>query len=214
MRRSNSQKLSARSRILPLRAIQPSPASPTLICVPRLPPLLPYLLACIPGVLFAPIARGGADPDARVVRSVFFVAKSENRNQVHYAIRLDASCRPAGETAVFAYWRMLERGPLATEPLLAIEQPAYGLSSQRVFKRDDRGGSVQVTLNALPKRAIVIESKAVGTTCAANASAVVGGVQATLASVFVQLRWPFGVESLLLSGWDSGGHPVGERLGN
>lgn len=194
--------------------MQSSPNRSTLNCVPRLPPLLPRLVACTAAVLCAPFAKGGGDPDAHVVGSVFFIAKSENRNQVHYGIRLDAACRPAGETPVFAYWRMLERGPRATEALLAPEQPAYGLSSQRVTKRDDRGGSVLVTLNALPKRVIAVESKAIGSTCRATASAVVGGVQATLASVFVQLRWPFGVESLLLSGWDADGHAVGERLGN
>ena len=179
-------------------------------------PLLSYLftlatLAAI--VLFASRARSGTDDDARVSRLVFFVAKSENRNQVHYGVRLDRACRPAGETPVFPYWRMFERGPLATEPLLAVEQPAYGVA-QRVVERTDLGGSVLVTLNALPKRPIVIESTAVGTTCTANARVAIGGVPATLASVFVQLRWPFGVDSLLLSGRASDGHAVRERIAN
>ncbi len=176
-------------------------------------PLLSYLLTLAAFVLFASIARSGTDEDARVIRLVFFVAKSENRNQVHYCVHLDRACRPAGETPVFAYWRMFERGPLATEPLLGLEQPAYGVA-QRVVERNDLGGSVLVTLNALPKRPIVIESTAVGTTCTANARAAIGGVPATLASVFVQLRWPFGVDSLWLSGRASDGHAVRERIAN
>jgi hypothetical protein len=46
-----------------------------------------------------------APPD---VRSVFFIAKSQNRNQVHYGIRLDRECNPIGTRPVFAYWRMFE----------------------------------------------------------------------------------------------------------
>ena len=182
--------------------------------VPRRLPLFLCLLGFAAAIPVPSVAHGGADQDGRVVGSVFFVAKSENRNQVHYGIRLDSECRPAGDTPVFAYWRMFERGPLATEPLLALEQPAYGLSAQRVVRRDDQGGSVFFALNALPKRPIAVESTAVGATCTANARAVVGGVQATLASVFVQLRWPFGVDSIRLSGWASDGHAVGERIAN
>jgi hypothetical protein len=183
--------------------------------VPRRLPLLPCVLTLVALVLMATIAHGGADREGRTIRSVFFIAKSENKNQVHYGIHLDRACAPAGDAPVFAYWRMLERGPLATEPLIAQEQPAYGLSAQRVVKRREEGGSVLVTLNALPKRPIVIDSTAVDSTCTAVARASIGGVPASLGSVFVQLRWPFGVDYLLLLGrasWD--GHAVREHVVN
>jgi hypothetical protein len=183
----------------------------------RHPPLLSCLFTLLAVGLVAPIVRGsgGGDSDARVIRSVFFVAKSENKNQVHYGIHLDEACAPEGDAPVFAYWRMLERGPLATEPLLSREVPAYGLYEQHVLKHGEHGGRVLLTLNALRKRPIVIESAAAGPTCATIARTAIGGIPASLASIFVQLRWPFGVESIVLSGRASfDGRPVHERMEN
>jgi hypothetical protein len=131
---------------------------------------------------------------------VFFIAKSENANEVHYGIHLDETCAPSGAAPVFAYWRMLERGPSVTEPLLSREIRAYGVAEQRVLARGEHGGSVRITLHALPSRPIVIDSVDAGGSCVAHATASIDGIQATLTSVFVQLRWPFGVDHLLLRG--------------
>jgi hypothetical protein len=162
--------------------------------------------------LVLPIAGArGPDSDARTIRSVFFIAKSENKNQVHYGIRLDEACAPAGDAPVFAYWRMLERGPLETEPLLAREVPAYGFVQSRVL-RDRPGGRVMVTLNALPKRPITIDSAPGGVACAATAKTTIGGAPASLTSVFVQLRWPVGVEYIVLWGRAADGLVVHERV--
>lgn len=160
-----------------------------------------------------PLARGAAPGiETRTVDSVFFVAKSENKNQVHYGIRLDEACMPIGANPVFAYWRMFEHGPLATEPLLARELPAYGVGSQRL-ERSGAGARVVLTLNALPKRPIVIESTVGAATCTARATIPIGGVPASLGRVFVQLRWPFGVDHLMLEGRASGdGRVVRERV--
>jgi hypothetical protein len=151
-------------------------------------------------ILFlVPTARA-ADEGLHDAASVFFIAKSENRNQVHYGIHLDSNCAPVGERPVFAYWRMLEKGPKATEPLLAREEGAYGLAEQRVLSRDASGGRVRVTLFAMPAHPIVFESRAEAGGCLASANVAVGGARASLSSVFVQLRWPFGVSSLTLLG--------------
>ena len=150
---------------------------------------------------------------SRVVSSVFFVAKSENRNQVHYGLTLDASCRPSGSAPVFAYWQMRERGPRATEPLLAREVPAYGVAWQRVTDRGDHGGRVVLGLNAVPGRTIAIDSTPDGEGCAATASVVIDGAPAILDDVFAQLRWPFGIDYLLLVGHSpTDGRPLRERL--
>jgi hypothetical protein len=171
-----------------------------LYLVLRRPPLSSFVSAFGAALLVAPIAHGsGVTGATRVVQSVFFIAKSENKNQVHYGIRLDEQCAPVGETPVFAYWRMLEHGPLATEPLLPRELRAYGLARQSA-ERGPLGGRVSVTLNAMPKRAIVIESAPGEGTCTAVAKAVINGIPATLTSVFVQLRWPFGVDHLEIAG--------------
>jgi hypothetical protein len=168
------------------------------------------------------LAGDGEGPDAQ---SVFFIAKSENRNQVHYGVHLDPSCVPVGAAPVFAYWRMLEHGD-AIEPLLPRELAAYGFAREKVVERGAHGGRVSITLAALASRSILVESRAVGppdalaaarntvqATCTASATTAIGGVEATLTNVFVQLRWPFGVESLTLSGRAlGGGRAVRERI--
>ena len=170
----------------------------------RRPPLTSSLLLSASLVLVAPVAPGahpaGPEPAERSVRSVFFVAKSENRNEVHYGIALDSACRPVGVSPVFAYWQMRERGPLATETQLSREVPAYGVSEPQRVDRAERGGRVVFTLNALPRRAIAIDAAPDGAGCIATAKIMIGGTAAALTSIFVQLRWPFGVDHLELSG--------------
>ena len=159
------------------------------------------------------MARPAGPEPGLGVGSVFFVAKSENRNQVHYGVSLDRDCVPAGASPVFAYWRMRERGPLATEPLLSREVPAYGIAEPQRVTREDVGGRVVFRLNALSKRMIAIDAAPDGTGCAATAKAMIAGTAASLSSVFVQLRWPFGVDHLELSGRAiPDGRVVRERL--
>jgi hypothetical protein len=169
------------------------------------------VLAVVPKV-----AHGDSPTEAppRDVTSVFFVAKSENKNQVHYGVHLDPSCAPTGRSPVFAYWRMFEKGPLAIEPLLAREVRAYGFGEQRVLPREGGAGRVALTLQALPGRPIVIASAAGGAgACLANATTTIGGVPAFLTSVYAKLSWPFGVDSLTLSGRAvADGREVRERV--
>jgi hypothetical protein len=156
------------------------------------------------------VVVAGAE-ESNDVRSVFFVAKSENKNQVHYGVHMGADCAPSGPAPVFAYWQMLEKGPGATEPLLGMEAPAYGFASQRVTAIGPSGGTVLVTLRAMPERPIVVTTRRQGGSCVAVAETQIDGASALLTRVFVQLRWPFGVESLTLDGY-AGGHAVRERM--
>jgi hypothetical protein len=140
-----------------------------------------------------------ADPvrlGPRDVPSVFHIAKSQNRNQVHYALQVDEACAARGPAPVLPYWRMFEKGPKVTEALLSYEQSAYGLESQKV--RPD--GKVNIVLKAVPDRTIVIEPRRNGKVCEAIAVATIDGKQARLANVYAKTKWPFGVEYLLLSG--------------
>jgi hypothetical protein len=159
------------------------------------------------------LARAGGAEVGRDVASVFLIAKSENRNEVHYGIRLDAGCAPVGPAPVFAYWRMLEHGPLATEPLLPREVDAYGFADQRVVERGAEGGRVAIRLHALPGRPIVVETRPHAGVCEATATTRIDGGPATLQRVFAQLKWPFGIDHLLLSGRSlADGRPVEERI--
>jgi hypothetical protein len=188
---------------------------------------LPFACAlAAASALALPVALAGDWWEGQDTRSIFFIAKSENRNQVHYGVHLDPDCAPEGAAPVFAYWRMLEHGPDAIEPLLPRELGAYGFGSEKVIERGAHGGRVSITLAALASRPILVESHAVtpaepvvvtGDTahanCSASATTTIGGIEATLTNVFVQLRWPFGVESLTLWGRASpGGRVVRERI--
>jgi hypothetical protein len=164
------------------------------------------------------LAARGAHADAvrfapTDVTTVFVIAKSENRNQVAYAILLDAQCAPRGNAPVLAYWQNHERGLPATEPLAAHEHGAYGLASQSVTARGANGGSVRVALRALPSRTITIETSKQGERCVASATLAIGGTPARLTSVYAQLKWPFGVEYLMLNGTAiAGGQAVREKI--
>jgi hypothetical protein len=87
--------------------------------------------------LVARVARG--DAPSTSVLLLFSIAKSENKNQVEYAVRVDDHCVPIPGTPIFAYWRMLEQGATKTAPLLPREIDAYGAASQLVTVREAEG---------------------------------------------------------------------------
>ncbi|XXF75790.1 DUF4833 domain-containing protein [Myxococcaceae bacterium GXIMD 01537] len=156
-----------------------------------------------------------AGPDAGTPRdtdSVFFIARSENRNQVHYGIRLDEDCRPTGPSPVHAYWRMHERGAGVTEPLLSLEGPVYGLSEDQRVEETPEGWSVHVRLRGFQSRPIDITVSREGDRCAVRAWTSMEGASARLERIFVKTRWPLRVEYVLLSGTAQDGRPVREYL--
>jgi hypothetical protein len=158
------------------------------------------------------LASAVASPSVESTSVLFSISKSENRNFVQFVERLDASCAPVGQAPVYAYWRMLEKGPAATEPLLDREQPAYGIANQTVEPRGDGSAAVRMTLRALPHMPLVVESgRAADGTCTAWVRTPIDGVDAKLFNVHVVLRWPFGVARLLVTGWSAmDGHLVRE----
>ena len=153
-------------------------------------------------LLLLSAGAGGEPPHfgPRDFTSLFSISKSENKNEVVYAIHLDAQCAPVGDAPVFAFWRMNEKGPAVIEPLLGREEPAYGIGRQRVLARDSEGGKVEVTLRALPSRPILVETKPLEGRCQAWSALTIAGESAYLYNVYVKLR-ELGVDYLLLSGW-------------
>lgn len=121
------------------------------------------------------------------IATVFFVSKSSNQNRVDYAVRLDGRCRPRGDAPVFGYWRMLELGSNAFEPLMPRHRRGYGLSEQQV-ERGPSGGVVRFSLVPLPTRSIVIRTRRQGGACAASAEALIDGRPATLSHAHLVLR--------------------------
>jgi hypothetical protein len=150
---------------------------------------------------------------AHDVASIFSIAKSENRNQVHYGIRLDERCMPRPGAPVFGYWRMYEDGPNELEPMLEREVGAYGFASEQVLPAQAGTGRVRVVLRALPNRPILVETSGQNGQCTATATLDVAGTKARLGQVFAQLKWPFGVDYLVVTGVSlRDGHVVRETL--
>ena len=169
--------------------------------------LLLFVLSYSPGVSAQALAQGGT------LAPAFSIAKSENKNQVQYVVRVDDHCAPLGPAPVSAYWRMLEAGPAQTAPILSREVRAYGLTSQVVVASGASGGQVSAVLNSLPSRPLTIAtSRGADGRCHALVTASIAGRPAHLFNVYVHIRW-YGVDYLLLQGWSmDGSHVVRETV--
>lgn len=133
------------------------------------------------------------------VRSIFYLEKSENRNQVHYAIRLDENCQPRGAAPLFGYWRDLEEGPNVTSPISSRAQRAYGVARQEV-RTTASGATVRVILQAVPDRQLLIDVTRSGDRCEATARAMIDGNRAVLQRAYIQLAPFFRVAHVDLHG--------------
>lgn len=147
---------------------------------------------------------GAADQPARLpsrpIDSVFYIEKSENRNQVHYAVQVDARCRPLGDAPVRGYWRELEDGPNVVLPLQSHEHRAYGLDKPRAITRTDRGGDVRISMRALPDRILRISTFEQDGACRARVFTPIKGHAAVLSSIYVKIGFLFSIDYLLLRG--------------
>ncbi|RKH20335.1 DUF4833 domain-containing protein [Corallococcus sp. CA047B] len=167
-------------------------------------------LAAVALTTVAPLASAaGAPPPSQ---SAFFLTRSENRNQVHYALRLDEACRPVGTRPVQVYWRMLERGASEVEELLGVEQPVYGLEDPQPVDATAEGWRVRVRLRAFPSRPIDITTARVDGECRVQAWTKLDNSVCRLEHVFVKTSWPFSVDFVRLEGVGPDGQPVHELI--
>jgi hypothetical protein len=164
------------------------------------------LLAALPLAVMLPASAHAHDAE---IASAFLVSKTENRNQVHYAVRVDEACRPATSDPVRAYWVMLEKGPQAIEPLLDREQAAYGIQYQRLDE-----SAVRIAIRSLPGREILIKTwQAPDGQCLSAAMTTIAGVRARLFDVHVIVAsLGLGINSIVLTGWRDDGAVVRERI--
>lgn len=178
---------------------------------------LSLALCCLSGVLLLATHLAAAAPGVSLpvahVQSLFFLSKSENKNQVHYAVVVDAACRPQGTRPVYGYWRDLEVGPRAVSPLLDHEQPAYGLSEPRYVRPNENGGQIRVSLRGFPERPLIIDTFRQGNGCAARVQTTISRQPAVLASIHVDIGFLFSVNYAILRGVRiSDGSKVQEKL--
>ena len=140
--------------------------------------------------------------------SVMEIDKSSNRNQVHYALAVDASCAPVGAAPVRPYWQMLERGPSVTEPLEAREERVLGIERQEVWAT-----GVQFALRGMPGRTFIVHtSSGDDSRCSSWVETTIAGIRARLGSVFVQQRVFGMVDYVKLEGAREDGVVVSERV--
>lgn len=155
-------------------------------------------LACMG--LLASVAWAGAPLPVASVQSLFYIAKSENKNQVHYAVVVDAACRPKGAHPVYGYWRELEKGPGVVSRLLDHEQRAYGVSEPRYIRQTSTGGQIRIALRGFPERPLIIETFRAGTGCGARTYVAIRGQSALLTSIYVDLGFLFSINYAMLQG--------------
>jgi hypothetical protein len=164
-------------------------------------------------LLLWPLASPAGSPlPARGVDSAFFITRSENRNQVHYGVHVDEECRPKGTHPVHAYWRMLEKGAKETEPLLALEGPAYGLMDAQEVLNTPTGWRVRVRLRAYSQRAIEIAVTRENGVCTTQTWMTLNGAVTQLDNIYVRTQWPIGLNYIRLAGVTSDGRAVSELI--
>lgn len=121
------------------------------------------------------------------LRSTFYVGKSENQNQVHYGLRLDAQCRPVGKRPVFAYWQRLKSGKRVDGELDGLGSNVYGASEEQKVVATSAGSRVEIFVKALKKVRITIEVQKGPSACQAVAYTTILGQRARLSHAFIQL---------------------------
>jgi Domain of unknown function (DUF4833) len=154
-------------------------------------------LALIAGTAHAdPIAFGPTD-----VPTLFYIAKSNNRDRVDYGIRLDASCHPVASDATFPYWRDLEKEPVSVHTMGMFAKMAYGFAAQKTEHQSD-GAIVQRLLLKQVNRPIWVTTlKAEDGRCKAKAWTKIGTVdRAELVSIYVKLSGALSVDYVDVKG--------------
>ena len=147
--------------------------------------------------------------NAGTIRDVqtFAISKSQNKNEVQYAVHVDEACMPLGPNPAHAYWRMLERNANATEPLTEREERLLGIQEQKI-----EGHSVRIVVRGLPSRPVTIQTwKAQDGTCMSSAMTSIGGSFARLFNIHVVLK-TFSVDYVLFTGWSNDGSVIRERV--
>jgi hypothetical protein len=162
----------------------------------------PLLFACVAANPFAPVASADSDEVGFAendIRSVFYISKSENRNQVHYGIHVDQLCRPDGAHPIFVYWREFEKGPHVVSSLLDREQSGYGIREQHVQILASTAGRVRLTIEALPDKTISVESyRDENNRCTARAVVEIKRERCILRSIYVNVGILYSVDKITI----------------
>lgn len=163
-------------------------------------------------LLVASFAQATPRIGAHDLPTLFYVAKSDDRNRVDYGIRLDAACAPVGDAPLYAYWRRFEPGQEPLGDLNVLDRTIYGIARQRVASRADNGSWIEVSLRALPARRVLVLVQRAGDRCVGAAQTEIRGRESILDHVFVQLAGPASIDHAMIRGEErESGHAISER---
>ncbi|HEX7670848.1 MAG TPA: DUF4833 domain-containing protein [Polyangiaceae bacterium] len=149
------------------------------------------------------------------IETLFSIAKSNDRNRVDYAMRLDANCAPAGEDPVFPYWREFERSPpVRTKSMGAFSKMGYGVSAQRTLQRTNAGSEYAIRLKQVDRLLFITTTKDEGGRCSSLVRMKIANVEyASLRSIYVKLSGPLSVAYIDIKGQNlATGQLLEERL--
>ena len=152
---------------------------------------------------------------ANDIPTLFFIAKSDDRNRVDYGMRLDARCAPLGDEPVFPYWREFEPPPpVRTRSMGAFAKMGYGISTQRVVQRSATGGETSIKLKQVGRLISITTSRGANGRCSAVVRMKIADVpSAELLWIFVKLAGPLSVSYIDVKGRNpTTAKPVEERL--
>ncbi len=134
------------------------------------------------------------------VPTLFYVAKSDDRNRVDYGVRLDAACSPVGDEPLYAYWRRFEPGQDPLGDLNPLDATVYGIGRQSVSVRHPNGSWIELGLRALPARRLLVLVQRAGDRCVGAVQTTIRGREAVLDHVFVQLDGPMRIREVIVRG--------------
>ncbi|MDQ3032375.1 MAG: DUF4833 domain-containing protein [Myxococcota bacterium] len=164
-------------------------------------------------VLASSVAYATPTIGAHDVPTLFYVAKSDDRNRVDYGVRLDASCAPIGDAPLYAYWRRFEPGQPQLGDLNFLDRRGYEIAHQQVRVREANGSWIEFGIRALPSRRLLALVQRAGDRCVGAVQTTIRSEEAVLDHVFVQLDGPMRIREVVLRGEARvTGHPISERL--
>jgi hypothetical protein len=138
------------------------------------------------------------------VQTVFYISKSNDKDRVDYGLRLDASCAPVGDKAMFPYWRELEHAPpVRSHELKFFQYAGYGFSKRRVLDKTAEGGRYLVQIKHVDRDILIVTKMGKEGYCTATPFTKVQGVKgARLDHIFLKVAGIMSVDYLDIHGAD------------
>lgn len=190
-------------------------------CSPTLPaPVRPSSSAAVDDQSATP-NPANTDPNLKPafgpfdVQTVFYIAKSNDKDRVDYGMRLDEHCAPVADDAVFPYWRILQLGPpVRSHPLKFLQYFAYGVAKQHILDKGPGGGKYMIRLKQVDRDMLIVSKRDQDSHCVATAYTKIQSVDnARLDYVFAKVAGPMSVDYVDVHGTDpNSGQSLVERL--